>query len=639
MRPLGLPEAARTQPRDGVWALGLALLALVSSASLTHAQPVDVAAEAPVPPPPSAPPRWDWIQTLAAPRIGARLTAVAVDPTNPDKIYVGAQSGVLFFSEDGGITWRELEPDAFTENQRDVIPPSTATPSPDRCPGDVCVDPEYTLPLPPLTPFIGPSIPDPLFSFGIRRSVFEEPALVEELLGNAIQSRASEEVRRIVVCPGFSFPLLVATRSEILGSTDEGLTWIRLLRFPRPVATNFIACDPTTVDHVVVATDVGFYESMHGGIDLNPDLSGLPRVRADVVAFDQEGGLYVSEGAILYRRRTAPGTAPRWVYPDFADSRTLPWERIQWIQPVGDDVWLGTQDGLRRSIDGGARWAQIAPNLFSRQVIGQVELGRNEAGGERVAVIMRDCPRDAVEPAASGCRSTSVMSTDDGGATWDPFFGVTRRSIQQMAYAQGRWFIVTGGELWQTAVATPGATPSSTQRWAERALSHSPSLSTTIEVALENLELDPRRLDSLVSGAYASGWLPSTVQLIGQGAFDASAGATSQTITAPFDRSGASSGASFSVFVQATWSLDQSAGQQALESSLRGRLYALRQQLSFAVEDAWHERQLQLQRLRRGMADPYQAAVIRERVNVLDAVLEFWLGRELDSLRPARRSR
>lgn len=616
------------------------------------------------PPPPSTPeppssyrtpPRWQWVQVLAAPRIGARLTAVAVDPVHPERIYVGSQSGVIFHSADAGTTWRELEPDAYTANRRDVLPPR----------GGRCVSPDcdeiplwFQFPGNPVRPPTGSATslalgltPDIVFGTTFPRGFFlptytvNDVGVPNDLLDNALQSRRTEEVRRIVICPGSVYPLIVATRAEIVGSPDGGYSWVRLLRFSNNVATPQVACDPTRTNHLIIATDAGYLESRDGGLTVDPNLAGYPRGGVQAVAFGLDGSLYLASGFQLFKRGVDEVDAQR-VYPDFNDSQTAPWEPVLWVEPDEDDVWLGTQDGLRHSEEHGRRFTQIAPNLFSRQVIPQVVAGQSESGGRRIAAIVRDCPRDAREPTSPGCRGTLVISSDDGGAHWDPFFqGITRRSIQQMAWAGGRWFVVTGGELWMTSIATPGAVPQEAVRAARTALERSPSLSTVIDVALDRASLNQEQIDALMDRAYQSAWLPRRFSLHFQLDAGTLAGAGNSVggVGNNFSRV-ADDGRSF-VYLWAflEWDLGGLAalsdGGGPQESSHRRRLYFLRQQISFLIEDAWHERRMHLRRIARGFSDPYQAAVLQERIEVLEAVMEFWLGAELESFAPASRRR
>lgn len=49
-----------------------------------------------------------------------------------------------------------------------------------------------------------------------------------DLLAEGAGKARSVEVVRIEICPGAAFPLFVATEREVLGSDDDGTTWVRL---------------------------------------------------------------------------------------------------------------------------------------------------------------------------------------------------------------------------------------------------------------------------------------------------------------------------------------------------------------------------------------------------------------------------
>lgn len=646
-----------------------ALVVLLAWPAVTWAQPPDegeggaeqteAGEEGEVPEAPAAyhaPPQWDWVQVLAAPRIGARLTAVEVDPNDPNHIWVGSQSGVMFYSADGGVTWRELEPDAFTANRRDVLAPR----------GGVCVAPDCDeIPLlfsypsnperPPVlseTSYVLQQLPVIARGTTFPRGFFiptyftRDVGVPQQLLDNALRSRPTEEVRRIVLCPGSVYPLIVATRREVVASPDGGYSWIRLLRFPGRVQTPQVACDPLRTNHLIIASQEGYQESRDGGVTLDPNLAGYPRGAVQAVSFGTDGSVYLGSGFQLFKRENEAIDARR-IYPDFNNSQTAPWEPILWIAPEGDEVWVGTQDGLRHSVDHGGRFTQVAPNLFSRQVIPQVVVGRNESGGTRVAAIIRDCPRNARDPTAPGCRGTLVVSSDDDGRHWNPFFqGMTRRSIQQMAYSSGRWFIVTGGELWMSAVATPGAVAQEDVRAARRTLRNDPTLSTVIEVSLDRASLNQEQVNELMDRAYGQAWLPRRLSFHFEADLDGIDSAIQQTgggAMTNYMSEGDTANSFFYLWAFLEWDLQGlaaiSPGGGPQESSFRSRLYRLRQQISFLVEDAWHERRMHLRRIARGFTDPYQAAVLQERIAVLEAILEFWLGDELESFGPSARRR
>lgn len=624
--------------------LAVALALIGSVAQAQDAAPEDE--------PPSGAPEWHWIQVLASPRIGQRLTAIAVHPSRPEEVWVGSQSGVVLRSEDGGTTWIELEPDALTATAR-TTPAPEANGSCRECGDDVVFLQRIPYRGPPYSvPAVNPADIRPWFDFlEPSTSIFGTPRLADPvprrtLLTQAVETRDTEPVSRVTVCPTNYFPLIVATENEVLGSNDGGYTWVRLLRFPGDVETPQVACDPSTPHHLVVATDAGLWESDDGGITLSPALSGWPRHSAAAVQFTDDGTLFIGSEEELFVRR-GRHEEPERVYPVFESSETIPWEPIDWIEPDGDEVWLATRDGLRRSFDGGRRFTQVAPNLLARQAIGQVIRGQGETGTPRLAAIVRDCPAGADTPNAPGCRATHVLSTDDGGETWHPFFsGITRRSIQQMAYAGGRWFVLTGGELWVTARAEPGAVAQETVDWARRRLGRTPPMRAVVEAALDRVDLNREQIDSMLDRAAARSWLPDQVSLNFEydaverdvRALDAPPAGPSAGLLQDARAQGAAS--RWSLFVYVRWNLEDVGGWDPAQlERTRTHLYAIRRRIGFLIEDAWHERRLHLRRLARGFADPYQAEVLRQRVGVLEALMEFWLDGELDALAPAEMTR
>jgi hypothetical protein len=65
----------------------------------------------------------------------------------------------------------------------------------------------------------------------------------------------------------------------------------------------------------------------------------------------------------------------------------------------------------------------------------------------------------------------------------------------------------------------------------------------------------------------------------------------------------------------------------------KAELYELQKQVGFVVEDAWHERRMHLTRLARdGVVEELQARILEARVEVLEALLETWIGAPIDSV-------
>ncbi len=606
-----------------------------------------------------------WKQVMASPRIGGRLTALAVDPSDPRHVVVGTEEGTVLVTEDGGVTWREVEIGPFVFQARQARARVPGLPRlGERLPLGFTffTDPPYRARPPdrvlvPMHNLFFSVSPD-FISVGAAPKVGRAPAT---LLRDAVaEDRArAVPVRNFAFCPGSAYPLLMTTSREVLGSADGGLTWVRLTRFPGRVVVYWLACSKRRPGLVLLGTAFGLFLSEDGGLSWDQESSGWPGRPAQAVAFvpDGEGGERALAGVsyILFSGKLGGGL--RRVYPDFRDTSTAPWRAIRWIEaaPSGS-LWLGTDDGLRFASRLGARWRVAGRGLFDRHEVHQVVSGFDERGGERIVVLVRDC-----SAGARRCRGTRLYASDDGGRRWFPFFeGFSRRSIAQVAVSRSavgggsRWWLVAGGELWSTEDPSErlvGAPDAASARWARRRLRATPPLDVVQETALRRLGLDLDGEEGLFRRARRRAWLPVVEAQLALGQVPSPSGTALEQVGGhprarrwvlgrrvretvvrapepPFSvveqRSDRLGQREVFFFVQALWRLGDT-GFSVQEGGLdRSRLYALRRHVSFVVEDAWHERVLHLRRLVRGVTDPWQAASLRARVEALEAILEIW---------------
>jgi hypothetical protein len=570
-------------------------------------------------------PEWSWRQILASPRIGGRLTAVAVDPKNPDRIFVGTEEGNLVRSIDGGITWdeRTLTPflvQARSVGVRRILPPALddATSAsftilgdpPDRIYADDAA--------PPFGDNLGFSLLlGGLYGSGVTPYV-GTGNLDSSLLFDVVESRREETVpvRRIAVCPGFEFPLLVATTREVFGSADDGVTSIRLFFMPDDGEISHVACSPYRRGELAVATTTGLYRSTDGGLTFNtvPGGSG-----STAIAFAKEPThnveiLYSAFDASLYGGDPESIFGLQYLYPPDEDAETVPWEEIRWIEaPKSGEIWLATDDGLRLSRGHGERFRTVEPTLFGHQEIKQVLVDE----GERIAVLLRD----------------QIYASDDEGITWHPFFfGITKRTFRQMAVGPrvggaSQWWVVTSGELW-TNVGPAHAKKLAETAWAKAMLENTPTLSATIENVLERTRLSNSRINALTSAEKARVWIPYVdIKLtVSKDELDRVSEITGGEARR-FDEDTARN--IFQIFVQATWSFYETRVLTQESGTTVSALYELRKQVAFAAEDAWNERALHLARVVRGEVAADQAEVLRVRVETLESVLDQWGWRDV----------
>lgn len=616
----------------------------------------------------SPPPQWRWRQILATPTIGGRLSAIAVDELDPDRIYIGTEEGTLVRSFDGGHTWREIELSQTTLKDRNMglrqpgLPRLGATSPTDF---QIFLDPPEST----YEARLGPLFDTLFFSLrpGFVFAGFLPPAetFPQTLLEDAARSRRvyTTPVRRIAICPGNIFSLLVATSREVYGSPDDGLTYVRLFALPgRDPITARTRSPPTMVDHVAcarsdprrvaVATRIGLFLSTDGGLSFDQNLSGWPGQRVTALAYAPPASsadnpsLFSASGHQLFAGDPDSSAGLVSVYPDFKNAATAPWKAIRWISAARDgEIWLATDDGVRRSPDGGVNWQTAARTLFERQQIRQVEVGTSDTGARRVVVMSRDW----------------VYATDDAGISWHPFFhGITRRSFTQLATVQepgggSRWWVTTSGGVWTTggSAQPPGDVDHATAKWAKAEIATTPPMTEVMRATLDSVGVSSERIEGTIDQIRSSNLLPR-LDVIAQLSRRIDAGRQAQVGTSgaglppmgpnwlpthqnvdlgSWTRDVDENREQFSVFVQATWELYYT--NLAIErfTAPRRQLHELRRQVGFATEDAWHERMLHLEALAAGLTDPIEITTKRARIEALEAILETWLRRPLEDLR------
>lgn len=650
------------------------------------------------------PPEFAWQQILANQRISGQFNTIEVDANNPDRVFVGTYEATIVRTDDGGVTWRELELLPFTISARQVQVPTrpslnggvsesydgTLQP-PGALPlfenARLGLDSNYSLAIFPddvseVVFYDGAPARNGIFppnnvdgagvTFGDAEAsyvdVFYRSGGLERrdtLLTRAVRGRAFETspVRMIAICPGNDFSVFAATYDELFGSTDEGITWVRLMRIPGMVRMHRVRCSRRNPKRMLVGTDFGLFYSTDGGNSFDPELTARPGEPAYAVNFgnvDETGNeiALVALDVRLFRGHPDSQAGLDWAYPNFDNPETAPWARITSITATPDgQIWLATRDGLRVSRDNGVNWEIVAPWLFNAHPVQQVLASGNEHGGLRIAVFVEDCPEPPLKrfPTTSTmvrCRNSFIYATDDGGKSWFPWFvGVSRRRPVWMAatpYVEGepgRWFIATGGGVWATHSgfdAQRGApdVDEESQRWATKQLRINPSLYDVKEISFDHFKLSRDALENMWYRArYSGAFLPDIRVLANynRGTSHVVRDQDGDVIKVADERT---TDAFWDVAVQARWFTFDMLAYFAFgidapgeDNETRGELYELRRQIDFIVEDVWHERVMLLRRLRDGMRDDYQISVIRERIELLELTLEFWMGQPLPSVK------
>jgi PKD repeat protein len=179
-----------------------------------------------------------------------RINCVAIDPVNPQTIYVGAPVGGLWKSTNGGTSW------SSTTDHLPVIGVS-----------DILIDPTNTNVI-----YISSGDADhsDSYSCGILKSM--DGGLTWNQTGLSFSTSGSRMVYCLLMNPADHTMLFAGTSTGLYKSTDSGVTWTKMLN-----ATirdmEFKPTDPTTMYAV---SNTGFYRSQNTGKSFLQVSTGLP---------------------------------------------------------------------------------------------------------------------------------------------------------------------------------------------------------------------------------------------------------------------------------------------------------------------------------------------------------------------------
>ena len=349
------------------------------------------------------------------PNGNGRLNAIAFHPTNPDIIYVGAPSGGLWITNDGGTTWNSYTDDlptlgvsaiAINYDDPDIIYIGTG----DRDAGDAS-------------------------GLGVMKST--DGGVTFDFANNGI---GNQTVGWLLIHPGFPDELLAATSGGLFKTTNGGNNWTLVQ------SGNFKNMAYKTDDpEVVFATSNGnFYRSTDGGDTWTKITSvissssrgviGVTPADPDVVYFHTVNGsaynaTYRSDdaGLTFTQKATSPNimswgcnggsSGQGWydlavaVDPEDAnvlysggvniwksDNGAAGWFiRAHWygdcnvaavhadchvlaVNPVNNRLYAGVDGGIYWTDDGGVNWTEITSGLAISQVykIGQARLNKDK---------------------------------------------------------------------------------------------------------------------------------------------------------------------------------------------------------------------------------------------------------------------
>ncbi len=191
---------------------------------------------------------YSWNTVSYNPGIG-RINATAVDPLNPDIIYVGAPSGGLWISNDGGGSW------VTTTDDQVVLGVSS-----------IAIDPQNTS-----TIYIASGDGDAgdTYSVGVLKS--EDGGTTFSTTGLNWTITQTRRISKLLIDPTNSDVLIAATSSGIYRSLDAAANW-SLIQSGNFKDIEFKPGDPQTI----YAAGTTFYRSTNGGASFTRVTSGVP---------------------------------------------------------------------------------------------------------------------------------------------------------------------------------------------------------------------------------------------------------------------------------------------------------------------------------------------------------------------------
>ena len=289
---------------------------------------------------------------------GGSVRALAMDPRDPRRIYLGTAEGILYRSDDGGRRWNRLTP-GFPLRGCSL--------------DEIVVDPRGAV----------------LIGYwevrgqggGIARSTDEGQTFV------ILKGIQGQSVRALAVAPSDPRMIAAGTLSAVFLSRDGGKVWTRITPRSHPDLRNFgsLAFDPTDPEVIYAGTRHLAWKTVNGGASWIPVHRGMMD-DSDVMTLTPDSRdprtIYATACSGIYRS-TASGAEWRKLSGIPYSAR-----RTRAFRFMGDDpnvLLAGTTQGLWISENGGGTWSrttskQLVINSVIAQPGGTILLGTEGAG-------------------------------------------------------------------------------------------------------------------------------------------------------------------------------------------------------------------------------------------------------------------
>ena len=288
---------------------------------------------------------------------GGNVRALASDPREPQRIFLGTAEGILYRSDDGGGVWQPLSP-GFPRRGCSL--------------DEIVVDPQGIV-------YVGYWEVHGRGG-GVARSTNAGQTFT------ILKALEGESVRALAVAPSSARHVAVGTLTGVFLSQDGGTEWKRITPAGDSGLQGFesLAFDPTNPKVIYAGTRHLAYKTVDGGATWSPVHEGMiddSHVMTLTVSRDQHEQVYATACTGIYHSRNG-GRAWTKIEGIPEDSRRT---RAFHQGADGQLLLAGTTQGLWISQDAGRSWrCATAPELVINALLvqpnGAILLGTEDAG-------------------------------------------------------------------------------------------------------------------------------------------------------------------------------------------------------------------------------------------------------------------
>jgi len=314
------------------------------------------------------------------------VTALAIDPANPQKVFAGSVDG-LYICTDGGKSWTKAD-GAFKD-----------------------------LSLLPLSIAIDPSNPDMVYAGTLNQAVIRSKDGGKTWQPVEVAS-GEKTVTAVAVHPFDSQVVYAGTPDGVFKSKNGGASWERI--FSQPKVAQSVSVDLVSPEVVYLGTSAGVYKSVDGGAswkEIGSDVLGQKNVKKVAVAPSDSKALYAATTDGVYG---SADSGAKW--QDLAKGTGLKDAMSLAFDPVDSGtIWAATATGLYKTAlakpEAAAPGTAIAAEVKTGETAAEGVKKAEEVVPAQTAPVEEHVETIAVEEAsgakAGAAAGSSIPTIDD----------------------------------------------------------------------------------------------------------------------------------------------------------------------------------------------------------------------------------